>query len=99
MDDNRVLALYDHESVELEMEGKNPLASSFKPCRELHIVRAPNTEYFVKQEFYGEALPLSEPIALTAPPDQWPEQESWCDIPWDELETGLSPIVPIADKG
>ncbi len=90
MDDDRVMVLYDHESVELEMEGKDALNSSFKPCRELHIVRAPNTEYFIKQEFSGERVPLSDPIELTAPPDQWPEQEAWCEIPWHELENRLS---------
>jgi hypothetical protein len=73
MDDDRVLVLYDYESVEREMDGKDALSSTFKPRSELHIVRAPNTKYFIEQEFSGEALPLSEPLELAVPPDQWPE--------------------------
>lgn len=90
MDDNRVLVLYDHDSIELAMDGKDALASAFKPCRELHIIRAPNTEYVLEQQFSGDRVALSPPIDLTVSPDQWPEQESWCDIPWCELESRLS---------
>ncbi|WP_220183834.1 hypothetical protein [Marinobacterium marinum] len=89
MDDDRVLVIYDHESIALEMEGENALSSSFEPRRELHIVRAPSTEYILEQEFSGEKLELSAPVDLTVPPDQWPEQESWCEIPWLELERRL----------
>lgn len=90
MDDDRVLVLYDYESVELEMDGKGAINSSFKPCRELQIIRAPNTKYFIEQKFSGEGVPLSDPIEITVPPEQWPEQESWCKIPWHDLESRLS---------
>ena len=90
LDDDRLLVLYDHESMELEMDGKGALASSFKPCRDLHITRAPNTGYFLNQEFSGEQVPLLDPIDLTVSPDHWPEPESWCQIPWSELKSRLS---------
>lgn len=90
MDGDRVLVLYDQESKELEMDGKDALASSFKPCRKLHLVRTPNTGYILSQEFSGERVPLIDPIDLTVSPNQWPENESWCQIPWHELERRLS---------
>lgn len=90
MNDNKVLTLYDYESVELQMEGNNPLQSNFKPCNKLRIVEAPKTGYFISQEFSGEELLLSEPIDLLSSPDKWPEGESWCNIPWNELESRLS---------
>jgi len=90
MNDNKVLTLYDYESVGLQMQSSNPLQSNFKPCDKLRIVKAPNTGYFISQEFSGEKLPLSEPIDLSSSPDKWPEGDSWCEIPWNELESRLS---------
>ncbi|WP_299803222.1 hypothetical protein [uncultured Shewanella sp.] len=87
--DNKVLTLYDYESVEIEMQGGDPLTSNFKPRSKLRIVKAPNTGYFITQEFVGNELLLPEPTDLFSSPDKWPEGESWCNIPWNELESRL----------
>jgi len=89
MDNNRVLVLYDHQSVELSLNEDDPFSSSFQPCYELNIVRAPMTNYFITQKFSGEVINIEKTFELLAPLDQWPEQESWCDIPWNELEKRL----------
>jgi len=89
-DSDKVYVLYDHESVDLYMDDKDPLSSSFKPRETLHIVRAPNSRFTINQKFEGREVPLPEPLVLSAPPENWPEQDSWTDIPWQELENRLS---------
>lgn len=90
LQDNKVLTLYDYDSVELGMEGGDPLTTNFKPRRKLRIVKAPNTGYFITQEFTGEDVLLPEPLDLLSSPDEWPEGESWCNIPWQEIESRLT---------
>lgn len=87
--DNRVLVLYDHESQELSLNEQDPFSSSFQPCSVLNIVRAPKTNFFIKQKFSGSVINVGDTFELLVPPEQWPEQDSWCDIPWDDLEQKL----------
>ena len=88
--DDRVLVLYDAESQDREAQGEDPLGSTFKPCAELRMVRAPKTGYVISRQFSGAPLDAGEPFELTLPPKRWPESDAYCDIPWHELEKGLS---------
>ena len=90
-DDDKVLVLYDGESQDLGVQNEDPLKSSFKPCRELVMVRAPVTRFVISATFSGATLEASDPIPLTIAPAQWPESEELCDIPWHELESKLCP--------
>lgn len=93
MSDDRVLVLYDYES---QNQDGDPLASSFTPRDQLHIVRAPNSNYFISQKFSGEKILAPDTVGLFAPPEEWPEHDDWCDIPWDDLESRLSTEVAAA---
>lgn len=84
--DERVFVLYDHESQDLGVNDGDPLASSFQPRTELVIVRAPNTGYVIAREFTGAPLEPGDPYDLLVSPKQWPSSETWCDVPWHELE-------------
>jgi hypothetical protein len=88
--DNRVFTLYDHESQRLGLTGRDPLTSSFQPSTQLRIVRAPLTRFAIAKTISG--VPLVADIAgeLTVPPEQWPEPDEFCDIPWHELERRFS---------
>ena len=89
--DDRALTLYDPESQDLGVQDEDPLTSSFKPMSRLVMVRAPETGFVISMTFSGDPLDAGEPIELTLPPEQWPETEQYCDIPWPELETVLGP--------
>jgi hypothetical protein len=41
------------------------------------------------KSFLGQPLDIGSPTELKAPPDDWPEEDEFCDIPWAELENRL----------
>ena len=84
--DDRVFVLYDHESQDLGVEGKDPLSSSLRPKSELLIVRAPNTRLVITKTFAGHELALAPIRELLAPPAEWPETDEFCSVPWGGLE-------------
>lgn len=85
--DGRPYVLYDTESRELGAQQKNPLDSSFVPRSALRVVRAAGSRLVLASEFSGSELPRPEPIALTVKPAQWPEEDEYCPVDWDDLET------------
>jgi len=84
--DDRVFVLYDHESQDLGVEGKDPLSSSLQPKSELLLIRAPNTRLVITKTFAGDDLPTTHVCEMVVPPTEWPETEEFCSIPWSELE-------------
>lgn len=90
-DDRRVFVLYDSESQDLAMEGKDPFSGSLKPRAQLRLVRAPASRYVLATTFEGDELERGEPVELCAPPDEWPEDSEFCNVPWDELERRFGP--------
>jgi len=87
--DDRVFVLYDAESQDLGVQPEDPLASTFKPCTHLLIVRAPNTGYVISKHFSGEPLMVGDPRELAVGPKEWPDSDAYCGIPWQQLETRL----------
>jgi hypothetical protein len=87
--DDRVLVIYDAESRDLGVRGKNPLTSGFRPRTQLSMVRAPMSRVLLSESFTGEPLDAGEPIELAAPPKDWPESGAYCDIAWMALEQRL----------
>jgi len=92
--EDRVLTLCDHESQDLGVQGGDPLKSSFIPKSELVMIRAPKTALIIDKAFSGKVLDAGDPIILVVPPNEWPQTESYCDIPWTELEARLGPVAP-----
>ncbi len=89
-DDDRVFVLYDSESQDLGAADGNPLESSFQASSELCLVRALRTGFVLITQFSGTPLEVGVPSELNLPPKNWPQPETYCDIPWGELETRLS---------
>ena len=89
--DDRVFTLFDHESQDFGSQEEDPLKSSFKPMSQLVLVRAPQTRFVVSSTFSGFPLESGDPIDLVLDPEEWPESESYCAIPWFELESRLGP--------
>ena len=84
-DDEAAFVYFDGESQDLGVQEEGPLSSSFVPRRHLRVTRAPESGVAIACEFSGDALQPGDPIEMTVPPDQWPEHEEVCDVPWNEL--------------
>jgi hypothetical protein len=84
--DDRVFAMFDHDSQDLAIEGKDPLTSPFRPGRELLLVRAPASGFVFSRTFSGLPLEAGRPTELTASPRDWPESDEFCTAAWDELD-------------
>lgn len=82
--DSKVLVLFDHESQDIGVQGEDPLTSSFKPRARLTMVRALETRLVIDRSFSGDPLDAGDPLDLLA--DDWPEDDEFCDTPWDDLE-------------
>lgn len=88
-DDERVLVLYDRESLDLAMADEDPMGSSFKPQRAVTIVKAPRSQFTISTSFGGENIDIHGPVEMTASPNSWPEDEDFCSIPWSQIEEQL----------
>jgi hypothetical protein len=82
----RPYVLYDTESQNLGVQQKNPLDSSFVPHSGLRVVRAAGSRLVLSSEPSGSELPRDTPVPLTVAPAQWPEEDEYCTVAWDELE-------------
>lgn len=71
------------------MQDADPLESSFFPQQSLVIARAPESRFVISREFSGPALEVGVPMELIAEPDDWPETEEYCGIPWANLQSRL----------
>lgn len=89
--EDKVLVLDDRESRDLWVQEREPAMSSFRPQEKLVLIRAPRTGSVISRTFSGKALEVGDPIELACPPEEWPQSESYCNIPWDELKARLGP--------
>ena len=88
--DGRVFVVFDQESQDLGVRGKDPLTSPFRPASRLRLVLLPATRTAIVREFSGVPLDPGAPLELTASPKDWPESDEFCDLPWDALEERLA---------
>lgn len=91
--DGRVLTLDDDLGRDIGLRGGDSLTSGGTPMSKLVIIRAPETGWVISKTFSGEPLELPAPVELNAAPQQWPETEAYCDIPWSQLENVLGPTT------
>jgi hypothetical protein len=91
--ENEVFTVYDHESQTLGLDDKDPLLSSYRPQASLLIVRAPSSGFVLSSQSSGAELRVGPPLELSVKPAEWPEAESLCSIPWEQLEQRLGSTV------
>ena len=88
-DDGRILVLYDRESLDLAMADEDPMGSSFEPQSLVTIVKAPQSGFTISVDFNGENIDILGPTQITVAPNQWPDDEQFCAIPWEQIEQRL----------
>jgi len=87
--DDVVFTNHDFESQQLGTNGEDPLASSYRPQTRLVIVRTPSSGLVLSRQASGNVLDVSEPVEMDVDPEQWPQDDEPCSIPWDQLEARL----------
>lgn len=85
--DEKVLTVYDHESQDLGVNGDDPENSQFKVKERLHLVKAPLSKITLLRSFSGKELDSGDILDLSVSPDKWPDQDSWCPVKWEDLES------------
>jgi hypothetical protein len=86
--DGRILVLLD-ESIQ-DFDGVGSRKSTFRPAKTLRITTFPLSG-LKRFEFEGERIRKPKATMLTTHPRHWPEDETWCEIAWDQLEATLAP--------
>ena len=82
---NEIIVVYDSESQDLSMEGKNPKNSSYKPRRFFEIFKTKYSKLLIKDYFKGEILNFPEPEIMKEDPKNWPEHGSIIMSNWDDI--------------
>lgn len=82
--DGRIRVRYDYDSVDTEGRGKSP-RTNFPISREMRMV---HFRHLCEHRYsFGPSKirkPRAKPINLS--PDHWPEDETWLDLPWDDVD-------------
>ena len=81
--DNCILVRYDYESANMDGDEKSKRLN-FPLHHDLTMVRFLQSG-LVKYDFSGPVIRKPRAIPLTLHAKKWPGDETWCDIPWDDL--------------
>lgn len=82
--DGRIRVRYDYDSVDTEGCGKSP-RTNFPISREMRMVHFRHLGEY-RYSFGPSKIrkPRAKPMNL--PPAHWPEDETWLDLPWEDLD-------------
>lgn len=78
--------IYDSESQDLGVQNKNPFDSTFRVKRQFKTVTAPTSQLIIEKSFSGMEVSVNQTTQIWIHPDKWAQPDSWCDVPWNELE-------------
>ncbi len=85
--EGRVFTVRDFESGTVAPHA--PPVNASQPRSELCLVRAPLSEIVIGKSFSGAELDAGAPLTMRLPSKDQPAPDTWCDIPWTELEQCL----------
>ena len=77
-----VFIIYDYSSQNISEYSKSEIVIK----TELTLSRAPNSDYYLKYNFNGDIIAISNTYPLNLSPDKWPSAESWSLISWSKLK-------------
>lgn len=84
---DKVLALYDYESIQLSMDEKDPFDSSYKVREIYKVLKTPNAKYLIGEQFHGGLIKVLEVKPLTLDNGIWPEHSEIVDCDWCDVES------------
>ena len=90
LETGKTLVLYDHDSIGSEQD----LPGGGKPTlvvRERISLRTFPVSKRKRWSFEGDPVPIPAPIELVLGPENWPEDESWCRVKWENIERHYGP--------
>ncbi len=86
--DGRVLVRYDTASPNMN-GGTQSIRTDFPIHCDLTMIRFPHSD-IVKYNWSGPKIRKPKATPLNLNPKVWPEDETYCTIPWDDLDAVLS---------
>lgn len=88
LSDGRIRVRYDYQSADVEGRGKSP-RTNFPISKEMNIVHFTILGKF-RYEFGPTKIRKPRAKELSRPPEEWPEDETWLEISWNEADEILS---------
>lgn len=90
LQNGKTLVLYDHDSHAFAQDDR-PSGTPTPVVRDRISLRTYPVSQRKHCSFGGETLPLPVPIELALAPENWPEDESWCRVKWENIERHFGP--------
>lgn len=84
LSDGRIRVRYDYDSADVQGVGKSP-RSNFPISREMTMVHFKILDEF-RYDFGPTKIRKPRAKELTLRPADWPEDETWLDISWDDAD-------------
>lgn len=78
--DQKIFVVYDYQSQ------VNP-DSVLLLQKNLILSQAPHCGHYISQCFNGDPIAIKITHSLTAPPEKWPQPDTWLLSPWADLES------------
>jgi membrane protein implicated in regulation of membrane protease activity len=90
LQNGKTLVLYDHDSHAFAQDDR-PSGKPTLAVRDRISLRTFPVSQRKRWSFGGETLPLPAPIELALAPENWPDDESWCRVKWENIERHFGP--------
>jgi hypothetical protein len=85
LSNGRCFVLYDYRSVDTENENDGESRPTLAPGENFHLVTFPISKER-SWSFSGSPLPLPDVLPLELGPEDWPDDEGWCRVKWENIE-------------
>ena len=83
-DDGQVLSVFDDESQNLGVDGKNPPDSLFRPKVRLELVETLDRSHVINRTWSGAELPVPDALPLNL--TRWPEDGEIVNVAWEDCD-------------
>jgi hypothetical protein len=90
LSNGRCFVLYDYESVDTDNEHDGQSRPTLVPGENFHLLTFPVSKER-SWSFSRLGLPLPAVLPLELGPEDWPEDESWCRVKWENIERHYGP--------
>lgn len=81
LDDCRVFVLFDDKNKDRSL-----LLNNFEIYDHFGLVKSKFNDRVINVEFSGHCVPVAQRFVLSDELDNWPDDEDFCDVPWDDIE-------------
>lgn len=85
LSNGKCFVLYDHQTADTENVHNGQSPPTLAPGEMFHLLTFPVSKERI-WSFSGPELPLPVVMPLEPEPEDWPEDQSWCRVKWENIE-------------